>query len=140
MKRSRYLTATDIAESTMCEQRAVFDHQRGKRRTAACRRVMRAGTAAHAQLHREAQPGFKAGDARCIVASALWGANDPRTQVLRDWRDRWLLNQRWGAEVVQLYYRLSPWLVAFLWHAPWLRSVLDRALTVVAGRVAEKRE
>lgn len=142
MKRSRYLTATDLAECCVCEQRVVLDHLRGKRRTAASRRLMRAGTAAHAELHRDAlrELPAHAGDTRCFVATALWGAADPRTQALRKWRDRWLLQRRWGPAATRLYYRLSPRFVVVMARAPWLLAVVDGALTVVANHVAARRE
>lgn len=142
MKRSRYLTATDIAECCVCEQRVVFNHLRGKRRTAASRRLMHAGTAAHAELHREAlrELPAHADDARCFVATALWGAADPRTVALRKWRDRWLLKRRWGPAVTRLYYRLSPRLLTVIACAPWLRALLDGLLSVAANRAAARYE
>lgn len=142
MKRSRYLTATDIAECCVCEQRVVLDHLRGKRRTAASHRLMRAGTAVHAELHREALHGLRAqaSDARCFVATALWGTADPRTQALREWRDRWLLKRCWGPAATRLYYRLSPRLISIVFHAPRFRAVVDRALSIVANHVVTKHE
>jgi hypothetical protein len=142
VKRSRHLTATDIAECCVCEQRVVLDHLRGKRRTASSRRLMRAGTAVHAELHREAlrELPMHAGDARCFVATALWGADDPRTQALREWRDLWLLKRRWGLAATRLYYRLSPRFIVVMARAPWLRAIVDGALSVVANRVASRQE
>lgn len=142
MKRSRHLTATDIAECCVCEQRVVLDYLRGKCRTAASRSRMRAGTAAHAELHREAlrQLASHAGDARCFVATALWGAADPRTQALRNWRDGWLLKRRWGPAATRLYYRLSPRIVSIMVHAPRLRAVVEGALSVFANRLARGHE
>ncbi len=103
---------------------------------------MRAGTAAQAELHRDAlrQLPAQAGDARCFVATALWGPADPRTQALREWRDRWLLKRRWGSVAMRLYYRLSPWLVSVMAHAPRLRAVVDRVLSIVARCMAMRRE
>ncbi len=141
MKRSRRITATDIADCSVCEQRAVFDHLRGKRRTVASVGLMQAGTAAHAELHREAVrqlPPYRE-DARCFVATALWGAADPRTQALRRWRDRWLLKRSWGRVATRLYYRLSPSLVGILARAPRLRAVIGAVLSRFAIRVAIRR-
>jgi hypothetical protein len=103
---------------------------------------MQAGTAAHAALHREALRKFSAfaGDARCFVATALWGPIDPRTQALREWRDRWLLRHRWGPAAARLYYRVSPRLVSLVVRAPWLRAAIDRALSFVAHRVVTWHE
>lgn len=103
---------------------------------------MRSGSAAHADLHRDALRKFPApgGDARCFIATALWGSADPRTQVLREWRDRWLLKRHWGPLTTRLYYRLSPRLVRVLVRAPRLRAVIDTLLSVVARRIQSRRE
>jgi len=140
VKRSRHLTATDIAECCVCEQRVVLDHLRGKRRTAASRGLMHAGTALHAELHWEAlrEPHMQAGDTRCFVATALWGTADPRTQTLRRWRDCWLLKRPWGPPATRLYYHLSPRLVSIMVRTPRLRAVVDAALSVFANGVATK--
>lgn len=142
MKRDRHVTATELAECCVCEQRVVFDHLRGRRRTAACRRHMRAGSAAHEELHREAlgELGATGGDARCFVATALWGAADPRTQALREWRDRWLLERRWGRGASCLYYRLSPLLVAVIRRVPVLRVLADVVLSAVVRQLTLRQE
>jgi len=142
VKRLRHLTATDIAECCVCEQRVVLDHLRGKRRTAASRRRMHAGTAVHEELHREAlrELPTHASDARCFVATALWGTADPRTQALRKWRDRWLLKRRWGPAATRLYYRISPPIVTIMVRAPRLRAVVDGTLSVVATLVSTRHE
>ena len=103
---------------------------------------MRSGTAAHADLHREALRELRApgGDARCFIATAFWGSADPRTQALRQWRDRWLLKRHWGPLATRLYYRLSPRLVRAMVRAPKLRAVIDTLLSVVARRIQSRRE
>lgn len=103
---------------------------------------MRAGTALHEEMHREAlgELGAAAGDARCFVATALWGAADPRTQALREWRDTWLLKRAWGSAATRVYYGVSPLLVVAAARAPWLKAVLDVVLGAVVGWVAKRRE
>lgn len=103
---------------------------------------MRSGTAAHADLHRDALRELTArgGDARCFIATALWRSADPRTQALRDWRDRWLLKRHWGPLATRLYYRLSSRLVSVMFRAPRLRAVIDIMLSFVARRIQRRRE
>src|SRR4051794_15817529 len=129
MRGPRHVTATELAECCVCEQRVVFDQTRGKRRTMHSERQMRAGTATHAELHRKAlrQLEGQPDDARCFVATALWGPVDPRTEVLRAWRDRWLLKRWWGPAIVRSYYAASPCLVALVTRAPLFRKVLEAA-------------
>ena len=139
MKPVRQVTATELAECCVCEQRVLFDRRRGRRRIAETVQRMRAGEAAHAALHREALR-QQAADARCFVATALWGATDPRTQALRAWRDRWLLRRWWGPTMVALYYLTSPWLVCLMVRAPRCRSIVGAGLSRIAGRFACARE
>jgi hypothetical protein len=131
MKRARHITATELAECCVCEQRVLFDRTRGKRRSAQRRQQMLAGEAAHSALHQEAlrESLAQARDPRCFVASALWGPVDPRTEALRAWRDRWLLRRWWGPPTVGLYYALSPWLVRVMCRTPRLRKSIEAGLS-----------
>lgn len=103
---------------------------------------MQAGTAAHAELHREAQCGLssRSPDARCFVATALWGTADPRTQALREWRDTWLLKRRCGSAAARLYYKVSPLLIVVINSTPGLKGLVDSVLTAIVRRMTEQRE
>jgi hypothetical protein len=142
MKRARHITATELAECCVCEQRVLFDRTRGKRRTAQSRQRMWAGEAAHSALHQEAlrETPAQARDARCFVASALWGPVDPRTEALRAWRDRWLLKRWWGPSTVGLYYALSPWLVHVMCSAPRLRTSIEVGLSGIVRLIEARHE
>ncbi|WP_425462818.1 CFI-box-CTERM domain-containing protein [Methylibium rhizosphaerae] len=100
---------------------------------------MQAGEAAHAALHRNAQRD-QAGDARCFVATALWGATDSRTRALRAWRDSWLLKRWWGRAAVACYYAASPWLVRLTAGTPRLRSAIDVVLSALVRRLIAEQE
>ena len=137
MSRKRHVTASELAECCVCEQRVLFDRTRGCRRTLASQRDMAAGGATHAALHcaglREISR--TTGDGRCFVATALWGPTDTRTLALRVWRDRWLLPRWWGPAAVRLYYALSPWFVRLLTKLPWLRAAFEPLLSAIARRI-----
>jgi len=139
VKRARHLTATELADACVCEQRLMFDRARGARRTAVSRQRMAAGKAVHLAWHRAAlrERSARARDRRCFVATALWGQTDPRTVALRAWRDRWLLARWWGPKIVAGYYAASPWLVACLSQSqsPRLRSTVDTVLSAVVRRL-----
>jgi len=141
MKRKHHVTATDLAECCVCEQRVVFDRMRGKRRSGERWQHMQAGQAMHAELHRQAKldlvPPVR--DARCFVASALWGADDSRTEVLRTWRDRWLLTMWCGPALVKLYYASSPRLVCLMLRCPRMLLLVDGALSAVVRFLEKKR-
>ena len=71
-----------------------------------------------------------AGGGSCFIATAAYGSYlDPEVQVLRNFRDRWLLTNRAGAAFVDWYYRTSPPFAAFIAEHGWLRGATRVALT-----------
>lgn len=74
-------------------------------------------------------------DRRCFVASAVYGADDPRTDQLRQFRDTYLMGSATGRGVVQLYYTLSPGLARAIATVPGLRPVVVRALDLIRHRL-----
>jgi hypothetical protein len=128
-----HITASELADCSLCEQRFLFDIARGHRRSAASRRAMAAGTQTHAALHGAALREIaRAGtDGRCCIAMALWGPIDTRTHRLRDWRDQYLMVHLWGRTVARMYYAVSPSVIAMLAGRPRLRAALDAWLSVV---------
>lgn len=133
MRRKRRITASELAECCLCEQRVVFDGLRGKRRTTESEREMVEGERTHAAMHQAAMHlvGQAAGESRCFVATALWGPSDPRTKALRGWRDRRLVTRWWGTLIVAAYYAASPILVRLMRGAPMLRRALDAGLSAL---------
>lgn len=137
MTRKRRITASELAECCLCEQRVVFDRQRGKRRTPESEREMEEGERTHAAMHEEAMHigAQAAGDSRCFLATALWGPVDPRTNALRDWRDRKVINRWWGPPIVAVYYAASPSIARLICGVPMLREVLDVCLSGLVRRL-----
>lgn len=70
----------------------------------------------------------KAANAMCFVATAAYGdPSHPDVEVLRRFRDRYLMRSRAGRAFVGLYYRYSPPLARFVAKRPALRA-LSRAV------------
>lgn len=135
------VAVTDLAQLARCEHQMLLDRQFGKQRLPARERLARAGAAEHQRHDRlarqyQGQGRGRARDARCFVASAVYGESAWQTDVLRNWRDRVLLRFWFGRVLIGLYYRVSPVWVRWLAPRPRLtaavRSILDRGVAWVA--------
>lgn len=73
----------------------------------------------------------------CFIATAVYGANAPETNILREWRDRTMLPNFWGRILVSIYYSTSPRLVPIVNRYDWIRKVLKVALDKIVSTVAE---
>ncbi|KZC32644.1 MULTISPECIES: CFI-box-CTERM domain-containing protein [unclassified Rhodanobacter] len=127
-----YLPATALASLGFCEVKLLNEVRFGKQSTATQKAAAGAGIEEHERfhqvvsaLHNQPRP---AQDRRCFIATAMWGSADPRTQQLRDWRDRVLLTHGFGRGVVRAYYAISPWMVRLMERCPGLRVPAERVL------------
>jgi hypothetical protein len=77
------------------------------------------------------------GGGGCFIATAAYGSYlHPQVQLLRNFRDNYLLTNAPGRAFVALYYRCSPPLADFIARHPFLRGVTRLALTPVVIAVA----
>lgn len=68
----------------------------------------------------------------CFIASAAFGSYlEPEVQVLRDFRDNYLLTSGAGKFLVSSYYRISPPIADFIAQHEILKTVVRVALTPV---------
>jgi hypothetical protein len=69
------------------------------------------------------------GGPNCFIATAAYGHfSHPRVQLLRDFRDRYLLTNAPGRAFVRWYYRHSPAAAAYIARHETLRTLARRAL------------
>lgn len=104
-KHPRRLTATDLAKLGSCEAMMFLDEHFGERISPQRAAGRARGNREHQRMHIDVSANH---DRRCFIASAVYGEDDPRTQLLRQYRDDRLLTHRKGRWLVASYYRLSP--------------------------------
>lgn len=73
----------------------------------------------------------------CFIATAAYGSYlHPQVQLLRDFRDNYLLTNRPGQALVALYYRISPPIADYIAQHALLRLVVRLLLTPLVAVIA----
>jgi hypothetical protein len=74
------------------------------------------------------------GGSSCFIATAAYGSKmEPHVKVLRDFRDKFLLNNSLGKYFVRNYYRYSPPIADFIAKHGNLRAIVRISLLPVVG-------
>jgi hypothetical protein len=134
---NKHQTITEIVSTVYCEQKMLFDRERGDATPSSVRAKAEQGTIEHRCFEREGRI-KSASDRRCFVASALYGPFASETDYLRDWRDQSLSKTVKGRLFIRIYYTLSPYFVRFLVGKPrttaFVRYLLSRFITIIKQR------
>ena len=70
-------------------------------------------------------PYLGGGGGGCFIATAAYGSPlHPHLDVLRDFRDRFMMTKRPGRALVAFYYRHSPSFADFIADRDWLRAIV----------------
>jgi len=80
---------------------------------------------------------FEKASSRCCIATAAYGTPmAAELQVLRDFRDRYLMTSLPGEAFVDLYYSISPAIVEFITERPGLKPMVRAGLGPVVAMSA----
>lgn len=75
-------------------------------------------------------------DSRCFIATAAYGSPlAPEVETLREFRDKYLINNPVGKAVVRFYYDHSPALAKYVSDRPHMRLIVRMALAPVVFAV-----
>lgn len=103
--RKNWVSASDVGRASYCPHYLELKHK-GTKPSSEATIARTRGEESHEQLNRDAN------DRRCYIASHLYGIDDPRTNLLRDFRDSCLSKCSIGRLFVSIYYSASPILVS----------------------------
>lgn len=131
----KHHTITDIVSAVYCEQKMIFDRDRGRNESRDARLKREDGIRQHKRFESSA---IKKKDSRCFIVTAVYGGDAVETEFLRDWRDRSLMQSAVGRGLVRAYYTTSPLLLPVLRRSGRLtalaRGLLDRVVRFLEGR------
>jgi hypothetical protein len=138
MNEKNYHSITEIVATVYCEQKVVFDRAHGKVTPPAVKAKAKAGELSHLRFETEARRYQGSEDKRCFIATCIYGENAIETQILRAWRDQFLLPRAWGRVLIQMYYQASPHLLSVLENSMSSRRLTKSCLDVFIHYVAPK--
>ena len=132
------ITVTDLAAIAKCEQQFVYDEKEGEKRSSSWNRQAKEGQLWHSLEETRVRFGGGARDDRCFIASAVFGADAPETNVLRKWRDERLNRTAFGRGFISIYYKLSPSIAKRIEQRPvvktFLRFIIKPFVIFAGGR------
>lgn len=135
------LSATELAEMGICEQRVLLRHRFGPRLTEHQHVHMEQGLRAHRRYRDEglSSESVAVEDGRCFIATCLFGNSSWQAESLRRYRDDVMLPHTCGRIVVRLYYAVSPTICAGLRRYPDLQPFMRRTVSAFALHAARRQ-
>ena len=77
-------------------------------------------------------------DTKCFVATATMGdANHPIVILLREFRDSWLLERKYGRIFIKFYYKIGPCLAMIINKYPRLKRISSQVIIRPAAYLAD---
>lgn len=133
MKKTKFVSASELAEMGYCEKKMLFELCLGRRISPERMQAQAQGTAAHQQFHRDAtvsSPYPRLGNVKpwCFIASELFGPKAAETVLLRQFRDMVLRKYSLGRAFVRIYYQHSPTVAGWMHRHRFARAVTRAVL------------
>lgn len=77
-------------------------------------------------------------ESECFIATAVLGTPlDPKIDLLRDFRDQWILSKPFGRSVIYTYYEISPSIARIARRNDIVRNVLRKTIVQPALKLAQ---
>lgn len=130
---------SELAEMGVCERKIYLRAKYGARTSKDRQAHQRRGEEVHLAAYQQSRPdeGQTPSDKRCFIASCVYGADAPKTNHLRHFRDSKLRRSVPGRLFIRTYYLASPHVVKLLVRVPALkrlaRRVVDRLVELTGG-------
>lgn len=133
-KKSKAVSATELARMGICQRLVFFEHRYGKRTTASQRTAMQHGLKEHEQFYLDAKCASEK-KACCYISTLIFGTGG-ETTALRSFRDRVLRPHRAGRWFIAVYYRTASGVWKVLERWPWLEAAERATLKTIAWVIA----
>lgn len=77
-------------------------------------------------------------ESECFIATAVFGTPlDPKIDLLRDFRDQWILSKPFGQAVIYTYYEISPSIARIARRNDIVRNVLRKTIVQPALKLTQ---
>ena len=123
-KNIKFISASEAGRGAFCPHYLELQ-QKGEKPSNEAKMLRASGDEAHQKINKLAE------DKRCFIASHLYGVDDPKTNQLRRFRNKYLVPYRMGRILVKSYYYLSPLVIRLAKQIP----IVDRCLLVIVDHV-----
>ena len=127
-KKKDHVSASNVGRAAFCPHYLELQ-EKGAAVSKSAQAARKKGDVEHDNLNRLVE------DSRCFVATHLYGIDDPRTQLLRKYRDFHLSKSMKGRIFINIYYRFSPSLVKLARLCPALNGAIQKVVDHIVANI-----